>query len=181
MDRDGIKKENLLVVMYIVANGSSLIHGPEQRGQGRNGPAQTRSKRFSMGKVEKDFAKGKPIYVGVDVHKRDWVVTVLSQGEEVYHATVVPDAVAFVRLLKRFESSEVHTVYEAGPTGYWLHEELVNAGFDSMVTPPSLVPHIGGRVKTDQRDSRKLASMLAAGFLGAYMCSPPRNEPIGSC
>ena len=72
-----------------------------------------------MGNVEKDFAKGKPIYVGIDVHKRDWVLTVLSQGEEVDHATVVPDHGAFVRLLKRFEASEVHTVYEAGPTGYW--------------------------------------------------------------
>lgn len=34
-----------------------------------------------------------------------------------------------------------------------------------MVTPPSLVPRVGGRVKTDRRDSRKLAAMLAGGFL----------------
>jgi transposase len=67
--------------------------------------------------------------------------------------------------LKRLEASEVHTVYEAGPTGYWLHDALVGAGFDSMVTPPSLVPRVGGRVKTDRRDSRKLASMLVGGFL----------------
>jgi transposase len=118
-----------------------------------------------MPNVQKDFARGKPIYVGIDVHKRDWVVTVLCQGEELYHATVVPDPASFVRLLKRFEASEVHTVYEAGPTGYWLHDALIEAGFDSMVTPPSLVPRVGGRVKTDRRDSRKLAAMLANGFL----------------
>ncbi len=118
-----------------------------------------------MANVEKDFGKGKPIYVGIDVHKQDWVVTVLCQGEELYHATVVPDPSALVRLLKRFEASEVHTVYEAGPTGYWLHDALVEAGCVSMVTPPSLVPRIGGKVKTDRRDSRKLASMLAGGFL----------------
>lgn len=115
--------------------------------------------------IEKDFAKGKPIYVGIDVHKRDWVVTVLCQGEELYHATVVPDPATLVRMLKRFEASEVHTVYEAGPTGYWLHDAVVEAGFDSMVTPPSLVPRVGGRVKTDRRDSKKLSSMLAGGFL----------------
>ncbi len=34
-----------------------------------------------------------------------------------------------------------------------------------MVTPPSLVPNVVSRVKTDNRDSRKLASMLAGGFL----------------
>lgn len=118
-----------------------------------------------MANVEKGFAKGKPIFVGIDVHKRDWVATVLCQGEELYHATVVPDPEGFVRTLKRFEASEVHTVYEAGPTGYWLHDALVEAGFDSMVTPPSLVPRMGGRVKTDRRDSRKLAAMLANGFL----------------
>ena len=118
-----------------------------------------------MPNVQRDFAKGKPICVGLDVHRRAWTVTVLCQGEELYHATVVPDVGALIRLLKRFEASGVHTVYEAGPTGYWLHEALVEAGFDSMVTPPSLVPHVGGRVKTDRRDSRKLAAMLANGFL----------------
>lgn len=56
-------------------------------------------------------------------------------------------------------------VYETGPTGYWLHQALVEAGIDSMVTPPSLVPHVTTRVKTDHRDSRKLATMLAGGFL----------------
>ena len=29
-----------------------------------------------------------------------------------------------------------------------------------MVTPPSMVSQVGGRVKTDRRDSRKLATML---------------------
>jgi hypothetical protein len=40
-----------------------------------------------MANVEKDFAKGKPVYVGLDVHKREWVVTVLCQGEELFHST----------------------------------------------------------------------------------------------
>jgi transposase len=130
-----------------------------------------------MSNVGKDFGKGKPLYVGIDVHKVDWVVTVVCQGEELYHGTVVPEPPALIRTLKGFEASEVHTVYEAGPTGYWLHacvpkrttacrhDALLEAGFDSMVTPPSLVPHIGGRVKTDRRDSKKLASMLTGGFL----------------
>ncbi len=118
-----------------------------------------------MRKVEFGFAKGKIIFVGVDVHKKDWVVTVICEGEEVYHAVIGSSPEGLIKILKRFEAKEVHTVYEAGPTGYWLHDALVEAGFDSMVTPPSLVPRIGGKVKTDRRDSRKLASMLAGGFL----------------
>lgn len=88
-----------------------------------------------MPNVEKDFAKGKQLYVRIDVHKRDWTVHVLCQGEELYHATISPDPARLVALLKRFEASEIHTVYEAGPTGYRLHDALVAGGFDSMVTP----------------------------------------------
>ena len=118
-----------------------------------------------MGKIESSFGKGKLIFVGLDVHKESWTVTILCQGEELYHAVIASDVEALVRLLERFEASEVHTVYEAGPTGYRLHDALVDAGFDSMVTPPSLVPQVGGQVKTDRRDSKKLAAMLSGGFL----------------
>lgn len=118
-----------------------------------------------MGKVNSSYGKGKIIYAGIDVHKKDWVVTVVCEGEELYHAVIGSEPEVLIRILKRFEAKEVHTVYEAGPTGYWLHDALVEAGFDSMVTPPSLVPRVGGKVKTDRRDSRKLASMLAGGFL----------------
>lgn len=111
-----------------------------------------------MPNVQRDFAKGKPIYVGLDVHKRAWTVTVLCEGEELCHATMVPDATVLIRLLNGFGASEVYTVYEAGPTGTWLHDALREAGFDSMITPPSLVPRVGGRVKTDRRDSRKLCT-----------------------
>jgi transposase len=118
-----------------------------------------------MANVTKDFAKGKSIFVGIDVHKRDWTVHVVCQGEELYHSTISPEPERLIRALGRFEASEVHVVYEAGPTGYWLYDALREAGFDSMVTPPSLVPRIGGRMKTDHRDSTKLATMLAGGFL----------------
>jgi transposase len=118
-----------------------------------------------MTNIEEGFAKGKRIDVGIDVHKQSWSVHVLCEGETIYHATLPPDPGRLIDLLRRFGAREVHTVYEAGPTGYWLHDRLQAAGFDSIVTPPSLVPHVGGRVKTDRRDSKKLAAMLAGGFL----------------
>ena len=36
-----------------------------------------------MANVEKAFAEGKPVHVGLDVHKREWTVTVLCQGEDI--------------------------------------------------------------------------------------------------
>jgi transposase len=101
----------------------------------------------------------------MDVHKRDWTVTVVCEGEELYHGTIPSDKERLIKLLKRFKARDVHTVYEAGPTGYWLHDALKEEGFDSIVTPPSLVPRVGGRVKTDHRDSRKLTGLLSGGFL----------------
>jgi len=129
-----------------------------------------------MTNVEVFFAKGKPIYVGMDVHKKDWTVHVVCHGEAIYHATVSPDPKQLIARLKSFGAKEVHTVYEAGPTGYWLHEALVSAGIDSMVTPPSLVPRIGGRMKTDRRDSIKLATMLAGGFLKRVHVLSPQQR-----
>jgi transposase len=129
-----------------------------------------------MANVEEKFAKGKPVYVGIDVHKKDWTVHIVCEGETVYHATLPPDSQGLVRLLNRLEASEVHTVYEAGPTGYWLHDAFTIAEFDSMVTPPSLVPRIGGRVKTDSRDSTKLATMLSGGFLKRVHILAPEDR-----
>ena len=62
--------------------------------------------------------------------------------------------------------TELHTVYEAGYFGYWLHDKLVEFGAQCVVTPPSLLPiEYGNKVKTDPRDSRKLAQLLARGML----------------
>jgi transposase len=57
-------------------------------------------------------------------------------------------------------------VYEAGYFGFWLYDRLLEHGIDCIVTPPSLVPQeYGNRVKTDRRDSAKLAYLLAKGML----------------
>ena len=126
-----------------------------------------------MATVEKGFARGKEVYVGIDVHKKDWTVHVVCGGETLAHCTIASESEPLIGMLKRFEAREVHTVYEAGPTGFWLHEALIRAGFDSRVTPPSLVPRVGDRVKTDHRDSTKLATLLASGFLkSVHVLSP---------
>ncbi|MGC9968071.1 MAG: IS110 family transposase, partial [Syntrophobacteraceae bacterium] len=60
----------------------------------------------------------------------------------------------------------IQVVYEAGCFGFWLHDRLIEHGVDCMITPPSLIPQeSGNRVKTDRRDSRKLAHLLAKGLL----------------
>src|SRR5437870_7073054 len=60
----------------------------------------------------------------------------------------------------------VRCCFEAGPSGFGLQRFLVERGIDCSVVAPGLVPQRpGDRVKTDPRDARKLARLLAGGLL----------------
>jgi transposase len=81
------------------------------------------------------------------------------------------------RLIGRFaEPGRVWACYEAGPTGYELHRTLTAAGVHCEVIAPSLIPtRAGDRVKTDQRDARRLAMLFRAGQLTSVRV-PTRGE-----
>lgn len=65
--------------------------------------------------------------------------------------------------IRRFEPP-VKAVYESGPTGYVLSRYLREAGIDCVVAASSkLLRAPGDKVKTDKRDARLLAEMLALG------------------
>jgi len=72
--------------------------------------AITGSRRFPMGKVNISLGKGKIIFVGIDVHKRNWTVTVLCEEEELYHAVIGSSPEGLIKILKRFEAKELYTV-----------------------------------------------------------------------
>jgi transposase len=60
----------------------------------------------------------------------------------------------------------VKTCYEAGYSGFWLHRELEAAGISNIVVhAASIAVEANNRVKTDKRDSLKMATQLAAGQL----------------
>lgn len=112
----------------------------------------------------------KELFIGLDLHKKFWVLAMISEGEFIRRPARLPSGIEF--LLKILQSypgvpkEKVHIVYEAGCFGFWLCQRLRQAGYDCQVTPPSLVPvEQGNRVKTDRRDSRKLATYLFRGLL----------------
>ena len=101
---------------------------------------------------------GKTVNVGIDVHKVSWHVTALVEGVIVESATIKPCYRVLKKLLARFVGGTIRIAYEAGPTGFSLYDDLTADGMDCIVVPPSLIPvESGNRVKTDKRDSRKLA------------------------
>ena len=65
----------------------------------------------------------------------------------------------------------------SGPTGFGLQRHLVERGIDCRVVAPGLVPQRpGDRVKTDSRDARKLARLLAGGLLEPIYVPSPELE-----
>jgi len=119
-----------------------------------------------MGKIKKQRVLGERVFVGVDLHKRKWHVTIRTVDVELFSGSLPASWPALRRLVDRYKGKQVQVVYEAGYFGFWLYDRLVEYGVDCLVTPPSLVPlEYGNRVKTDRRDSRKLAHLLAKGLL----------------
>jgi hypothetical protein len=72
---------------------------------------------------------------------------------------------------------KLRVCYQAGPTGYVLYWQLAELGVQCEVIAPSLVPvQAGDRVKTDRRDSEKLARSYRSGNLTAVWVPDEGSE-----
>jgi len=116
----------------------------------------------------------------MDTHKKFINVAVRIGNQKRYQEWKLENSPRAVRrLAKKLTKTtlgEVRCCYEAGPLGYSLKRQLEQAApLICEVVAPSLVPtKPGDRVKTDRRDARKLADMLAAGLLTEV--HPPSEE-----
>lgn len=112
------------------------------------------------------LARGKEVSIGIDVHKESWQITVRTEGEEIFNGRLPSQYHALERIIARLPKCRVKVAYEAGPCGFWLNDKLTADGIETIVVPPSLIPvESGNRVKTDKRDSRKLAHLLERNML----------------
>lgn len=119
-----------------------------------------------MPKYIKTFTSGETLFCGLDLHNRQWHVTSRTTDVELASASIPGTWDSLRALLSRYPGHPLKVVYEAGYFGFWLHDLLDQYGAECLVTPPSLIPQeSGNRVKTDRRDSRKLALLLAKGLL----------------
>lgn len=117
---------------------------------------------------------GKKIYIGVDVHKKSYVIAAYCENDIVKSWTTSADPANFAEQLKKFfPGAEIFSAYEAGFSGFILHRTLIAAGIKNIVIhAASLEIESNNRVKTDKRDAKKIAEQLAAGRLrGIYVPS----------
>src|SRR2546426_653581 len=119
--------------------------------------------------------ESRTVTVGLDVHARSVRLAVVRADELLEERTLPYDEEAVERLLRRWPV--VRCCYEAGPTGFGLYRHLSERGIDCAVVAPGLVPQRpGDRVKTDPRDARKLARLLAGGLLEPIHVPSPELE-----
>jgi len=145
--------------------------------KGRRGSMQPKRQEALMRKYTKRRKKQTPLYVGVDLHQRSWHVTIISEEEDLFSGGIPPRWQALRSLLDRYTGYMVHVAYEAGYFGFWLYDEVKAYGADCSVTPPTLLPmEYGNRVKTDRRDSRKLAYLLSKDMLKRVWVPSPRER-----
>jgi transposase len=119
------------------------------------------------------------IFSGLDVDKGSIAVT-FSDHNQLLNSLRLPysaeQLLNYVR--KHFPQQRVAFVYEAGPTGFGLYDEITAEGHPCLVVAPSMVPTAPGkRVKTNRLDSKKLSEGLRGGQLrGIHVPARPYRE-----
>lgn len=122
---------------------------------------------------------GKKVFLGIDVHKKTYAVTAICENLVVKKATLPASPEGLVAFCKKyFPESPIESAYEAGFSGFHLHRVLEKNGIRSLVVHAAGIEIAAGdRVKTDKRDSLKIAIQLAAGRLkGIRVPSEEREE-----
>jgi transposase len=117
--------------------------------------------------------------VGLDVHASETHASVLDQatGELVRRRLRgrPHELIAWLESLER----PFRAVYEAGPTGYGLARRAAARGLEVAVCHPERTQRRpGDRIKTDARDSERLARLLLAGGLALVRVPEPAEEQL---
>jgi transposase len=110
--------------------------------------------------------EGEQIWVGVDVHKRDYHVALMSGSglSETFVCSAKPEV--FLGHLARLGLKVALVAYEAGPTGHHLARVLEEYGLPVYeVAPSKLLRPVRPGAKTDRLDCLKLAEYGAKGML----------------
>jgi transposase len=122
-------------------------------------------------------------FVGMDVHKDTISISVAEDGRggPVRFIGVIPNAADDVaKMAKRLSKhGELDFCYEASGCGYGIHRQLTALGHKCIVVAPSMIPRKPGeRIKTDRRDSEKLAILHRSGDLTPVWVPDIKHEAL---
>ena len=119
---------------------------------------------------DKDTASQGALYMSLELGDRSWKLTI-SDGRrgpsrysvEAGYTAAVADCVAKARSRGGLGTGvTLHSCYEAGRDGWWLHRWLLEHGIDNIVVDSASIEvnRRARRAKTDRLDGDKLLAML---------------------
>jgi transposase len=115
------------------------------------------------------------VFVGIDVHLKQWSVSIFLENNYFKTISADPSAKQLASFLqKNFPKAEYYSAYEAGFCGFSVHRELIALGIRNIICNPADIPTNDKerKQKEDKRDSKKIASCLKNGDLrGIYVPS----------
>jgi len=125
----------------------------------------------------------KHLFIGVDVHKKSWSVT-LQEGQVVLKRfSMEAKADSLIHYIaKHYKGYLVECCYEACCCGYHIHRDLTKAGWNVLVVNPGDIPRINKQStnKCDKIDSRYLCHHLACGHLRGISVPEEKQEQFRS-
>lgn len=121
------------------------------------------------------------LYIGLDVHKQSWDVSIRRSNITVKQFGMRPSVQQLRSFLeKHYPGMEYRSVYEAGFTGFSTHRSLESVGISNIVVNAADVPTSDKdyRGKSDPVDSSKLAQALSAGLLSGIAVPTVEQEGL---
>ena len=121
------------------------------------------------GRTMVDFS-GKTLFIGIDVHKKDWQIGVFYYGIVLGNFRITGNIDELIKFLRRrYPGAILKCVYECCAWGFNLQRQLVANGIDCIVVHAADVPGSDKekKNKTDKVDAVRLARHHAAGLLQA--------------
>jgi transposase len=125
--------------------------------------------------------------VGMDVRKETISTGVAEDGRSgpVRFIGVIPNTQEAVhkRAKRLARHGELDFCYKASACGYGIHRQLTGLGHKCIVAAPSMIPRRPGeRIKTDRRDSEKVAILHRSGDLTwVWFPTPPTKLTSATC
>lgn len=121
-------------------------------------------------------------FVGFDVSREKIAVSVAGFGiAPARYIGLIENTQEKIRkaIMRLGKPEGLYVCYEAGVMGYELARFLKRLGVKCMVVAPSKIPEVPGpRVKTDRRDSSRLAESLRSGELTSVWVPDEHNKAL---
>lgn len=129
-----------------------------------------------------DF-RGQKFYIGIDVHKNKWVVSIRSNKLELKTFSMSPNPEDLSKFMNRYyPGGHYISGYEAGYFGFWIHRRLEQLCFKNIIFHAADIPtsHKEKVNKTDTFDSRKIARELENHSLKGIFVPDEFNQQLRS-